>query len=84
MSKKFLYHMYPFDRDAALVAYEEFIAENTTDSGTIGAAIYEACSDVCSTYEVWHGSTKLVVGPTSIVASAATISDRLMELVRNT
>lgn len=50
-----------FCRGRELVGRETFHAEDAMSARYIGAAIFDACSDCCDSYELWDGVYRIDV-----------------------
>jgi hypothetical protein len=57
------YRMYFLGGDGRIIGREDFEADDDVAAIRLGRALCDACSDICSGFELWQGLRKLRVRP---------------------
>jgi hypothetical protein len=56
------FRIYLLDKASRIRAAESFSAADDAEAADVGAATFDACSDVFDGFEVWRGSTRVTGG----------------------
>lgn len=75
------YSLLLFDSGRGLLATEDFAADSDEEVFGIATAVANACSDICTSYEVWRGFSLRVSATTSWGASLTTRLNERAQLI---
>ncbi len=78
------YRIYFRSQSGSIVGREDFHAESDGAATLLAGLLGEACSDMCDSFEVWHG-TRRVAAPFTVLAprqaSARQITAKMQESI---
>src|SRR5690348_13191155 len=74
------YRIYFRNQHAFIVGRDDFVAVDDEDAMVIGGKLVEACSDLCTGFEIWQ-STRRLDTPGQTMPDANEIAARVQDIV---
>src|SRR5579883_374081 len=77
-----MYRVY-FRNSLGIAGRQDFAADDDKTALQVAQALLEACSDVCSSFELWHGMRLVSPSLPAVEGVAEAIRDRTQAIVRD-